>query len=173
MEMNNKEKIFKICLITLVTLIGVDAMLCLALSAEPAIIPTAGPSLETSAAGPEAGPVLNEIGIYFDSMEKLENGDFSLPAQTGTETESSEYSSNITRTVRKELIPYRGWILWIEPTIFEDFESPEFAPAIEPKRPTPEVIEISSNQNKKLNYVKVIWYNQGNELDGEEDSLYQ
>jgi hypothetical protein len=168
MKTNKKEKIFKTCLITLVTLIGVGGMTGFALSDEPAAIPATDQSLENAKANPDVYQALNEIGAYLYFLNKIENGNLAPPAQTGAEPEpqeikSSEYGSDVTLTVLNELALYLGSIKRMETAISGDAENSEVKPAAEPERPTPEVIEISSNQNGELNYIKVVWDNRDNE----------
>ncbi|MCX5867713.1 MAG: hypothetical protein NT009_09620, partial [Proteobacteria bacterium] len=74
MKINKKEKIFRICLIALITLIGVGGMTGFALSAEPAAIPATDQSLENAKSNPDVYQTLNEIGAYLYFLNKIENG---------------------------------------------------------------------------------------------------
>jgi hypothetical protein len=166
--MSKKDKIFKICLITFITLIGVGAMTRFALSAEPAAIPATDQSPENAKVNSDVYQALNEIGAYLYFLNKIENGNLAPPAQTGAEPEpqeikSSEYGSDVTLTVLNELALYFGKIKRMETAFSMDAENSEAKPATEPEHPTPEIIEISSNQNGELNYIKVTWDVQDNE----------
>jgi len=168
MKMNRKEKIFKICLTTFITLIGVGGMTCFALSAEPASIPATNQSLENAQANHNVYQALDGIAAYLDVLNKVENGNLVPPAQTGPgpeslEVKSSENSGSATLTVLNELALYLGRIKRMETTVSGDAESSEIKSETQPERTTPEIIEISSNQNGKVNYIKVVWDNQDNE----------
>ena len=165
MKMNKKEKLFQICLVTFLTLIGVGGMTCFALSAEPASIPATNQSLENAQANPDVYQALNGIAAYLDVLNKVENGNLVPPAPTGSEPESLELKSSgyATLTVLNELALYLGRIKQTETAVSGDAENSEIKTATEPEPSTPEVIEISSNQNGKVNYIKVVWHNQDNE----------
>ena len=148
MKMNKKEKIFKICLIAFITLIGVGAMTCFAISAEPSAISPTDRSRLTYESIMETHEeairtvltASNEIELYFNCLENMENREEALrPANSIPTLESG------VKLESREIKPF-GY----------DGNVPSFEPATEPERPTPEVIEISNNQNGELNYVKVV-----------------
>jgi hypothetical protein len=176
MEMNKKEKIFKICLVTFLTLLGVGGMTCFALSAELAAIPATYRLTNTTEAIPEVHQALNEIGVYLDFLKKVENGSLILPSPTGAEPESrevksSENSGDITLAELNELAFYLGRIKRMETAVSGYAENSEVKSATEPEHQTPEIIEVSHNQNGELNYLKVVWDNRDNEPDDKKDTI--
>lgn len=178
MEMNKKEKIFKICLVTFLTLLGVGGMTCFALSAEPIAIPATDQSLENAKAGPDVYQALNGIGSYLDLLNKVENGNLAPLAQTGSDPESPEVKSSenhgdASLAILNELAFYLGSIKRMETAVTEDTKSSGVKSTTEPGNTTPEVIEISRDQNGELNYITVVWDNRDNKFDDDKGFLNQ
>ncbi|MDD5223656.1 MAG: hypothetical protein PHE84_06680 [bacterium] len=176
--MSKKDKICKICLISFLTLLGVGGMTSFALSEEPVAIPATDQSPENIKAGPEGYQALNEIGVYLDLLNKVENENLAPLEQTGSDQESldvksSEYRGDATLAILNELAFYLGSIKRMETAVTGDTKSSGVKPAAEPENTTPEVIEISRDQNGELNYLKVVWDNRDNESGNEKDSFNQ
>ena len=107
--MNKKDKIFKICLIAFITLVGVGAMTCFALSAEAAAMPPTDQSRLTSESIMETHEEVirtvltasNEIEIYFNYLENMENRDEAFgPGNSITTSERLKLES-------KEIKPFK------------------------------------------------------------------
>lgn len=164
--MSKNEKIFKICLITFLTLLGVGAMIGFALSAQTSAgLPTNQYPLTSESimethkeAVRTVLTALNEIDLYFNYLENMENRDEALkPAgslptlESGVKFDFREKNTfgtdgNIPSTVINDLTPYIGWILWIEPAISGDSENLEIEPINNSEHTVPEAIEMSNNQ---------------------------
>ena len=164
--MSKNEKIFKICLITFLTLIAVGGMIGFALSAQTSAgLPknqyplTSESIMEThKEAVRTVLTALNEIDHYFDYLENMENRDEALkPAgslptlESGVKFDFRKNNTfgadgNIPSTVIRDLTPYIGWILWIEPAISGDSENLEIESINNSEHTVPEAIEMSNNQ---------------------------
>ena len=264
MKINQKEKLFKICLTTFIALIGVGAMTRFSISAEIASLPSTDQRLPVAAEiSPEISNDFLGMASYFNSLQTaLENNEMKnlksgednpagrneetqprepneinappaelsllfpmdrsgkdLPASVDKDFESGENNTTeqdgeiappepneitdmpaellallskdrsekdlaprvdadpksvpgvkssgcnqeATLTVLNELALRLGRIKQTETVASGDAENPAVKTAAEPGPSTPEVIEVSSDQNCFVNYIKVVWHNQDNE----------
>jgi hypothetical protein len=274
MEMNKKEKIFKICLIVFLTLLGVGGMTCFVMSAELAALPRTDPNLPVAEAiSQDISNDFLEMASYFNSLQNTSrhnevkdfksgednaaarneetqplelneindmsaelsvsppmdrseidleanmDNDFmfgedntaepdgeiappepneitDMPAELlalltkdrsekdlaprvdaepepGPGSKSSGCNRKVTLAVLNELALTFGRIKRMETAVSGDAENPAVKTATEPEHMTPEVIEISSDQNCFVNYIKMVWSNSENKPHDEKDSPNQ